>query len=290
MRLKVNGIRLFVDIEGPEWVPDGPTLRQKPTLIVLHGGPGADHSIFKPQYGAHLRDLCQILYLDHRGNGRSEDGDTALWTLDQWADDLAALCDTLEITKPIVYGGSFGGFVAQAFATKYPERLSGLILSNTAAKVDFPTIYRAFGDLGGPAAQAAAEAYWGAPTSETRAAYRNACVPHYTQQPINPDFWARVLMKDPVALHFNGPTHEMGRFDFRDALKNVTCPTLVVSGDKDPIMPRAFAETITNSLLQSDTQHHCLSGCGHLPEVDVTETYFSLLRAFITQLTPKDTQ
>ncbi|WP_422049090.1 alpha/beta fold hydrolase [Shimia sp.] len=290
MRLLINGVRLFVDFDGPEWVADGPTLRQKPTLILLHGGPGADHSIFKPHYAAALSDLCHILYLDHRGNGRSDDGDPALWTLDQWADDLATLCDVLDIAKPIVYGGSFGGFVAQAFATKYPDRLAGLILSNTTAKVDFPTIYNAFGHLVGPAAQAAAQNYWGNPTSDSRATYGQICVPHYTQTAIEPDFWSRVLMKDPVALHFNGPTNEMGRFDFRAALAKVTCPSLVISGDKDPIMPSAFSETITAALTHSDAAHHCLPNCGHLPEFDAPDTYFNLLRNFLQRIPSKDTK
>ena len=40
---------------------------------MLHGGPGFDHSIYRPAYSA-LADIAQIVYLDHRGNGRSEDG------------------------------------------------------------------------------------------------------------------------------------------------------------------------------------------------------------------------
>jgi pimeloyl-ACP methyl ester carboxylesterase len=51
----------------------GPVMREKPVLLMLHGGPGADHSIYRPAYSA-LADIAQIVYLDHRGNGRSEDG------------------------------------------------------------------------------------------------------------------------------------------------------------------------------------------------------------------------
>jgi hypothetical protein len=43
-----GGIRLFVDIEGPQLVPDGPRMAERPVLILLHGGPGPDHSVFKP--------------------------------------------------------------------------------------------------------------------------------------------------------------------------------------------------------------------------------------------------
>ena len=72
MHVLVNGVRLFFDVEGAKLVPDGSAVREKPTLLLLHGGPGFDHSIYKPSYSA-LADLVQIIYLDYRGNGRSED-------------------------------------------------------------------------------------------------------------------------------------------------------------------------------------------------------------------------
>jgi proline iminopeptidase len=50
MHVLVNGVRLFFDVEGARRVPDGPAMRKKPTLLMLHGGPGADHSIYKPDY------------------------------------------------------------------------------------------------------------------------------------------------------------------------------------------------------------------------------------------------
>ena len=53
-------------------------MREKPMLLMLHGGPGSDHSIYRPAYSA-LADIAQIVYLDHRGNGRSEDGPREGW-------------------------------------------------------------------------------------------------------------------------------------------------------------------------------------------------------------------
>ena len=78
MHVSVNGVRLFFDVEGAKLVPDGPVMREKPVLLMLHGGPGADHSIYRPAYSA-LADIAQIVYLDHRGNGRSEDGPRESW-------------------------------------------------------------------------------------------------------------------------------------------------------------------------------------------------------------------
>ncbi|KKF67213.1 hypothetical protein XU19_23655, partial [Vibrio parahaemolyticus] len=79
-----------------------------------------DHTSYKPAYSA-LTDIAQLVYLDHRGNGRSEDGPQELWTLAQWGDDVKAFCDIVGIVDPIVLGVSFGGFVAMSYATRHPE-------------------------------------------------------------------------------------------------------------------------------------------------------------------------
>ena len=52
MRVLVNGVRLVFDVESASLVPDGPSMREKPTLLLLHGGPGFDHSIYKPAYSS----------------------------------------------------------------------------------------------------------------------------------------------------------------------------------------------------------------------------------------------
>jgi pimeloyl-ACP methyl ester carboxylesterase len=111
MRVLVNGVRIFFDVEGASLVPDGAAMRRKPTLLLLHGGPGFDHSIYKPAYSA-LSDLAQVVYLDLRGNGRSDAGPKEAWNLSQWGDDVRGFCDVLEIERPIVLGVSFGGKVA----------------------------------------------------------------------------------------------------------------------------------------------------------------------------------
>src|SRR5213594_1469826 len=107
MRVLVNGVRLFFDVEGASLVPEGPTMREKPILLLLHGGPSFDHSIYKPAFSA-LADVAQVVFLDHRGNGRSDPGPQEAWTLAQWGDDVRAFCELLGIAHPIVLGASFG--------------------------------------------------------------------------------------------------------------------------------------------------------------------------------------
>ena len=148
MHITVNGARLFFDVDGEGLTPDGPRMRQKPTLLLLHGGPGGDHGVFKPAFTP-LRDVARLVYLDHRGNGRSEYTDPETWNLPQWGNDIRAFCDTLGIIRPIVLGYSFGGFVAQSYATRHPNHLAGLILLSTSPKIEREEIYDTFERLGG---------------------------------------------------------------------------------------------------------------------------------------------
>jgi proline iminopeptidase len=60
MRVQVGNIRLFFDIEGSKLRPEGPAMREVPTVLLLHGGPGFDHSGFKPDF-AQLADIAQVV-------------------------------------------------------------------------------------------------------------------------------------------------------------------------------------------------------------------------------------
>ncbi len=83
MHVSVDGVRLFFDVEGAGLAPRGPDMREKPTLLLLHGGPGMDHSLFRPAF-SELADVAQLVYLDHRGQGRSDKGTPAEWPCRGW--------------------------------------------------------------------------------------------------------------------------------------------------------------------------------------------------------------
>jgi pimeloyl-ACP methyl ester carboxylesterase len=279
MFVTVNGARLYFDVDGPGLVPDGKTMRERPTLLLLHGGPGFDHSGFKPDF-ATLTDVAQVVYLDHRGNGRSEHGDPSNWNLAQWGDDVRAFCDVLGIHKPIVYGVSFGGFVAQSYATRHPEHPGKLVLTSTAARPDWTAVFDAFGRIGGPQARQIAQDYWLSPTPERRIVYREQCHPlYYTRPPRDPDAAARAIVHDPVNLHF--ASGEFADMDFRAALSRIQCPTLVMAGDKDPITPMAFSETIAASLPPQWLRLERFADCGHGIVRDAPAPFFATLRDFI---------
>lgn len=281
MRIDVNGTRLFFDVDGAAFVPDGPRMREKPTLLLLHGGPGGDHSIFKPAFTS-LTDIAQLVYLDHRGNGRSEYGDPATWNLPQWGDDVRAFCDALGIVRPIVLGYSFGGFVAQSYATRHPDHPGKLILLSTSPKVERDKVYAMFGRLGGERARAVAEARWQTPNLDTMAAYREVCFPLYNPtKDKDPDAPARTVRNDDVALHFAGPERESSRLDFRAALAGVRCPTLVLAGDVDPITPVQRGRLIAESLPPHLVRYEEFPNCGHGVHNDDPGRALAVMREFI---------
>jgi len=281
MFVKVNGAKLYFDVEGCSLVPDGSSMRKKPTLILLHGGPGFDHTGFKPAFSA-LSDVVQIIYLDHRGNGRSDKCDSASWNLAQWGDDVRGFCDVLGIDNPIVYGVSFGGFVAQSYATRHPDHPSGLILVSTSAKFEFSTVFEAFEEIGGKTAREAAEGYWLNPTSKSRAHYRAHCVPLYSARNADlSDTFSRAIIKDDIAIWFNGPNNEQGRMDFREELANVQCPTLVLCGERDPITPVAFSKVIADCLPRHLVQFERFANCGHGVVGDAPAHAMEVIRKFV---------
>jgi pimeloyl-ACP methyl ester carboxylesterase len=70
----VDGVQLYFDVEGCGLAAQDGAMMQRPTLVLLHGGPGTDHSFFKPEFSA-MADVAQVIYLDQRGSGRSDRGD-----------------------------------------------------------------------------------------------------------------------------------------------------------------------------------------------------------------------
>lgn len=278
MHVTVNGVRLFFDVAGEKLVPDGRRMRERPTVILLHGGPGFDHSMFKPDFSP-LADSAQVIYLDHRGNGRSEHGDPSLWTLAQWGDDVRGFCDALGIEKPIVLGYSFGGFVAQSYATRHSSHPEKLVLYSTAPVLQDEPMLDAFEALGGAEARAVAAAHFAAPTPETNAAFRAICFPLYNTKPGDPDIGRRRVGHDALSVHFF--QNEARRMDFRPDLHRIACPTLIVAGDKDPRCPVVFSRMLLDGIRPGLARLHVFENRGHGPHIEGPAEVMDILRTFI---------
>lgn len=285
MRILVNGVRLYFDVEGAGLRAQGASMAQKPTLLLLHGGPGADHSIYKPQFSA-LADVAQVVYLDHRGNGRSDAGDESTWNLAQWADDVAAFCTALDITKPVVYGASFGGMVAMAYATRHPDQPGKLVLVSTSADAGSFTREKVemFGRLGGPVARelAARRFVAGDTSKEVLARWLEIALPLYTRHAFDPDTWSRVKANPAVTAWFNRPEGEGRRFNLLADLASIRCPTLVVGGTLDPMLPIECQRTIAAALPHHLVTYREFEQCGHGVMPDAPEAMADLLREFLS--------
>lgn len=281
MRVVVNGTRIWFDVEGTALVPDGRRMRRRPTLVLLHGGPGFDHSSFKPAHSV-LTDTAQLLYVDHRGNGRSDYSDPAHWTLDQWADDLRALFDLLEIENPVVLGLSFGGFVAQSLAVRHPRSVGKLVLSSTAARFRKDRAIAAFGDMFGAQARDVADAFWNDPAEAGKVRkYIEICFPLYNPTPRTEEEMARSTFNPAMLAHFFRPDGEGHRFDFRPRLAKLTQPALVLAGALDPVTTMADAEDMVAALPAEHVRFERFPECGHGVSRDAPERYFTILREFI---------
>ena len=280
MRIDIgNGVRLYVDIDGQGLVPVDGKMLERPTLVLLHGGPGLDHATYK--LGMHeMRDVAQVVMYDHRGQGRSDRRTPDEWTLDTWADDVVRLCDALGIDKPIVVGNSFGGFVAQRYLGRHPDHPGKVVLSSTVARTDLDAMLAMFEQLGGSEARTAAAAFWNDPTEQTRALYLRICGPLYTQTPGNVFEAVEMIRTPELFAHWNNGEH--ATFDLRADLAAARCPVLVLGGEHDPVCPIAGSEEIASCLPAHLVQFERFANSGHGVFRDENERAMKVLRDFVS--------
>jgi proline-specific peptidase len=277
MRVNIGDIRLFFDVEGSKLRPDGAKMREVPTVVLLHGGPGFDHSSFKPAFSP-LAEIAQVVYLDHRGNGRSDHGDPAKWNLPQWGDDVRAFCEALEIERPVVLGLSFGGMVAMSYATRHPDHPSRLVLSSTAAVTRQDRSLEMFEQLGGAEAREVARRFFESPGRETMAEYQKKCLPLYNRTPSGPEVIQRSVMNSKLMADFFKQAHS---FNFLSDLVKIKCPTLITAGELDPILPVADSKDIAAAMAPGVARLEVFENAGHGVHRDQPERFFKMFNEFI---------
>ncbi|HZU19759.1 MAG TPA: alpha/beta hydrolase [Gaiellaceae bacterium] len=243
MRVEVEGARLFVDVDGSKLRPDGRELVERPTVLIVHTGPGNDHSPYRDHIGPFLAAEMQVVYLDLRGFGRSDLSEPARWNTEQWSSDIHAITQVLGIDRPVVLGAGWGAYTALRYAQRWPDELGKLVLVNPAARIVVPRIVARFDELGGPSAGEAAFMYYEHPSEQSIARYMRECF-HVTVGPEN----AEALLLNQtwtwtVAVHWM--QHEARTLDLRPALGDISAPTLIAAGTDDPQYPRAsIAEVV----------------------------------------------
>ena len=278
MHIYINGARIFFDVVGSHLMPEGPDMVSRQTLLVLHGGPGYDHSTLRP-YFDRFADTYQVIYLDHRGCGRSS-ATQDTWHLDQWADDIADFCTALEIESPLVFGQSFGGMVAMHYAARHPNHPARLILSSTAARFLLEETVAKATELGGPEAGEVARTFFSTPSQKSYDHYSEVCLPLYNRGP-TPDganFRNRAIEKPEVAIHFFA--NEMMEMDLRPGLAAIPCPTLVLGGAEDPVTPPRCSREIAEAI-GANARLELVANSGHGVHRDKPDEAEQMMRAFL---------
>jgi len=284
MRAQIRGTEIFFDVDGLGLEPNGNRMIERPVLFLLHGGPGGDHASFKSQATANLRDIAQLVYVDHRGSGRSTPANRESYTLDNNIDDIDALRAYLGLERISILGSSYGGMVAQGYAIRYPNRLANLILVATAPSYRFMDDAKRIVQARGTADQIrVCEWLWNGTfeCEEQLHEYYKTMGPMYSITFNETDFeksWGCSIRNFEQLNH--GFRDFLRTFDFTEELQKIICPTLVLAGAHDWIcaadqsceiakrIPRAHLKIFANS--------------AHSIAQDEAESFEAVVRGFLT--------
>jgi 3-oxoadipate enol-lactonase/4-carboxymuconolactone decarboxylase len=260
-RLTVNGVELFHEITGPEGAP----------VVVFSNSLGSTLEMWDSVVPALSRSFRCLRY-DTRGHGRSGSSAAPI-TIDDLADDLAALLDALGIGSAHVAGLSLGGMTAMALASRRPERVASLMLIATSPYL--------------PPAD-----FWNGRAETVRSrgaeAVVDTIVPRW--------FTASFRERDPAAVSavrqaflgiepagYGRCCEALGAMDIRDRLAKITAPTLVLVGAEDPVTPPAMAEDIRQRIAGAELV--ILPKAAHLISVESPVAVAAHLRGFLERQT-----
>jgi proline iminopeptidase len=256
-----------------------------PALVVLHGGPDFDYDYLLPELDV-LADRFRLVYYAQRGRGRSAEGvrpDDV--TIDSEMDDLERVRRHLGLESVAVLGHSWGGVLAMEYAARHPERLTQLILMDTApaSYQDRLTFRRHLDRIRSPRdadrmRSLAATAEFRAGNLDVEAEYHRL---HF-RPTLRPDLLDLLLPRlrinfDPERVRtaraiedrLYDQTWNSPAYDLFPALRRLTVPTLVLYGENDffPVEVVArIAEAIPGARLV------VLPQCGHFAFLEAPDT------------------
>lgn len=262
---RANGINLYYEIPG-----EGPNL-------VLIEGLGYHSWMWYRQVPAFVPHFRTLIY-DNRGVGQS-DMPPGPYNHGQNADDLAALLDQIDWDRTHVLGVSMGGFIAQEFALRYPERLDRLVLVATG--------------FGGknmvPVPSEAIQAMLPDPTispeERMRRGMRVACGNQSWPDEHTEEFeriigWRLERPQPPEAA--TAQFMAGLAFDAEDCLYQIHAPTLVIAGTEDRVVPPRNAELLAERI--PDATLDIIPGAGHLAFIEQAERFNHDVIAFLTEV------
>jgi len=260
-------------------------------FVFLHGGPGMWHDELVPSFFEFAQDH-QCIYYDQRGNGNSlmENIDETNFTTDLLVEDLEALRKEFGLVKMNIIGHSWGGLLGMYYASKYPQKVKRLILID-AAPVNTELLMRSYENIMARLSEAdwnrlqamyESEAYIaGNPDAHNEAMRLSEGVTFFNEKARDEYFKIAVFdeTKAKNAVAINGPARGMKlNITVQGQLQNITCPTLIMQGEKDFIVPEA-AE-LAHQLIK-DSQLVFIPESGHYPFMEARDAFFDVLNSFI---------
>jgi pimeloyl-ACP methyl ester carboxylesterase len=278
MRIAIRDVKLFFDADGAKHVPEGPFLHERPTALIVHTGPGADHMPYREHLGPALREVAQVLYVDLRGHGRSDRSIPDHWNLDTWAGDLAALLDALELDRVVLVAAGWGTYPGIRFAASRPDRISKAVLINPVARFVPARVVAAF-DTMDPAAGEAAHAYFSDPSAETIAEFLRLCFPLLIPGGESTRMLLAPLWNLELAIHWFRTEPDV---DMTGDLARFAWPTLVVAGEADAQSPLTSILEAVDALPDEHVDLRRYPEGRHSPMRDVPES-LDAMREFVAR-------
>ncbi len=282
--------RVFVDEKEVESVD--PSRR---AMIVHHGGMGiVDHQI-EVEHWKPFSTQLQVVYIDQRGCGRTDDGDPKLWTMDQFGDDIYSFSNALGIEHPILGGVSSGGYAIIAYASRHPEHPCALVLLNTEPTISPEAKRDSYAAQGrrkdrrefatfknltdneieeyADKAAAAVMAYDYDPSPETFETFAKYCFSTISKKPfdLTSPVRANNQMKEKLANGFK-------KFDYTADMHKIICPVIWFAGKYDPLHPYVGAEEGASHI--PNVELHILN-TGNPAYQDDPENFYAKTRAFL---------
>jgi proline-specific peptidase len=248
-------------------------------LVVLHGGPGMDHTMFRP-YLDPLGEDFRLLYVDQRGQGLSPRVDPATLSLEVFARDVDLLAEALRLDRFALLGHSFGAIVATWHAinvgTAAAYVISGGGDSSANLVADVEASLEAMGGDGKLIADSWEQEKSVQTEEELKELLRVQMPFHFAGEP-PPGYGEETIGTPEVLRHFANVGY--GDFDYTPDLGRVAKPTLVIVGEHDrtttPRAARVLHEGIPGSELV------VVPGVGHMSLVEAPEKYVAAVRGFL---------
>ncbi|MBA2626595.1 MAG: alpha/beta fold hydrolase [Gemmatimonadales bacterium] len=262
-RVTVNGVSLAFDSRGTAGA----------AILFIHGFP-FDRTMWQHQL-AHLDGFRRIAP-DLRGMGLSDAPDLG-YSMTTYADDLAALLNSLGVDDVVLCGLSMGGYVAFEFLRQWRRRVRALVLMDTRAEADGPETRRVRD------AQAAQTREHGVSVIVDAMLPKLFSAAGHAHASAASDHVRQMILATPIAGITGALSAMRDRPDSTSLLASLAgIPTLVVVGEDDRITPADEAREMAEAI--PGARFEVISSAGHVPPVEQPAETTRLIAEFLASL------